>query len=72
MTWATAFVTAAGAAFAAWAAACGGGGGVPGAGVAAIGSGHRASRGLGASVRPVGGGRLPAWYGSGQGAPGPA
>ncbi|MFD8691459.1 hypothetical protein [Streptomyces sp. NPDC059651] len=32
----------------------------------------RVSRGFGASVRPVGGVRLPARYGSGQGAPGPA
>lgn len=32
----------------------------------------RVSRGFGASVRPDGGVRLPARYGSGQGAPGPA
>ncbi|GEB52365.1 hypothetical protein SCA03_49160 [Streptomyces cacaoi] len=32
---------------------------------------HSSSRGLGPSVRPVGGLRLPARYGSGQGAPGP-
>ncbi|MFE2931165.1 hypothetical protein [Streptomyces sp. NPDC059278] len=32
----------------------------------------RVSRGFGASVRPVGGVRLPARYGSGQGAPGPS
>ena len=32
---------------------------------------HSESRGFGASVRPVGGVRLPARYGSGQGAPGP-
>lgn len=31
----------------------------------------RVSRGFGASVRPAGGVRLPARYGSGQGAPGP-
>ncbi|MEE1809427.1 hypothetical protein [Streptomyces sp. BE133] len=31
----------------------------------------KVSRGFGASVRPVGGVRLPARYGSGQGAPGP-
>jgi hypothetical protein len=33
---------------------------------------YSVSLGFGASVRPVGGLRLPARYGSGQGAPGPS